>query len=205
MGFVQSLARPGGNITGVSYFNTELNIKRLEFLKETLPDLKRLAVLVHASIPSDLTDAYLRDCRAAGRNFGFDVQVVKFRKLEEFDRAFKDMIAAGVQALFVAPMREVAAETRRLAELSVRHRLPTIHFRKTFPKEGGLMSYGADYPTLYHRTATYVDKILNGAKPAELPVEQPARFEFLINLKTARALGITIPHELLLRADEVIR
>jgi len=205
MGFAQSLARPGGNITGVSYFNTELNIKRLEYLKTLLPTLKRLGVLMHAGIPTDLIDAYLRDCEAAGKTLGFKIEVVKFAKLEDLDRVFEGMVRSGAQALFVAPMREVAAETKRLVELSNHHRLPTIHFRKAFAKEGGLMSYGTDYAVLYRRTATYVDKILKGAKPAELPVEQPARFEFVVNVKTARTLGLTIPPELLLRANEVIR
>ncbi len=205
MGFVQSLGRPGGNITGVSYFYTELNIKRLEYLKTLVPKLKRMAVLVHAGVPTELTNAYLQDCEAAGKALGFEIQVVKFTSLEDLDRAFAETVRSGAQGLFVAPMREIAAETKRLVELSNHHRLPTIHFRKPFAKEGGLMSYGADYAVLYHRTAAYVDKILKGAKAAELPIEQPARFEFVINLKTAKALGLTIPPELLLRADEVIR
>ena len=205
MGFAQSLGRPGGNITGVSYFSIELNIKRLEYLKTLVPSLKCLAVLMHAGVPSELTDVYLRDCKAAGKIFGFGIQVVKFRKLDDLDEAFAEMVRSGAQASFVAPMREVAAETKRLVELSNHHRLPTIHFRKTFAKEGGLMSYGTDYAVLYHRTAAYVDQILKGAKAGELPIEQPARFEFVVNVKAAKALGLTIPPELLLRADEVIR
>jgi putative ABC transport system substrate-binding protein len=205
MGFAQSLGRPGGNITGVSYFSTELNIKRLEYLKTLLPDLKRLAVLVHANVPAELTNAYLRDCETAGNALGFGFQVVKFAKLEDLDEAFAGMLRSRAQALFVAPMREVAAETQRLVELSNHHRLPIIHFRKTFAKEGGLMSYGTDYAVLYRRTATYVDKIFKGAKAGELPFEQPARFEFVINAKAAKALGLRIPPELLVRADEVIR
>ena len=205
MGFVQSLARPGGNITGVSYFYTELNIKRLEYLKTLVPNLKRLAVLVHAGVPTELVNAYLQDCETAGKALGFGIQVVKFTKLENLEEAFAEMVSSRAQALFVAPMREVAAETKRLVELSNHHRLPNIHFRKSFAKEGGLMSYGTDYAVLYRRTATYVAKILKGAKPAELPVEQPARFEFVVNVKAAKALGLTVPPELLLRADEVIR
>jgi putative ABC transport system substrate-binding protein len=204
-GFAQSLARPGGNMTGVSYYNTELNVKRLEYLKMLVPDLKRLAVLAHASVAADLLDAYLRDCDTAGKTFGFDKKVVKFKKLEDLDRAFEEAVAAKTQGLFVAPMREVAAETQRLVELSAKHRLPVVHFRKPFAKAGGLMSYGTDYAVLYHRTATYVDKILKGADPAELPIEQPARFEFVVNVKAAKALGLTVPPELLVRADEVIR
>ena len=205
MGFVQSLGRPGGNITGVSYFSTELNIKRLEYLKTLVPSLKRLAVLVHVGVPTELTNAYLRDCETAGKALGFGIQVVKFTKLENLEEAFAEMVRSRAQALLVAPMREVATETKRLVELSNHHRLPTIYFRKVFAKEGGLMSYGADYAVLYRRTATYVDKILKGARPAELPIEQPARFEFVINAKAAKALGLRIPPELLVRADEVIR
>lgn len=204
-GFAQSLARPGGNITGVSYFNTELNIKRLEYLKTLVPTLKRLAMLVHSGVPADLAAAYLRDSKAAGARLGFEIQVVKFGKLDDLDEAFGEAVRAGAQAMFVAPMREVAAETRRLVELSNHRRLPTIHFRKTFARNGGLMSYGTDYNVLYRRTATYVDKILNGARAAELPIEQPARFEFVINNTAAETVGIVIPPDLLLRADEVIR
>jgi putative ABC transport system substrate-binding protein len=204
-GFAQSLARPGGNITGVSYFNTELNIKRLEYLKTLVPTLKRLAMLVHAGVPADLAAAHMRDSKAAGERLGFEVQVVKFGNLDGLDEAFVEASRAGAQAMVVAPMREVAAETRRLVELSNHRRLPTIHFRKAFAKNGGLMSYGTDYDVLYHRTATYVDKILNGARAADLPIEQPARFEFVINTTAARTLGIVIPPDLLLRADEVIQ
>jgi putative ABC transport system substrate-binding protein len=203
-GLVQSLARPGGNITGVSYFNTELNIKRLELLKTAVPGLKRLAVLIHAGAPADLAAAYIRDSAAAGKRLGFETEVVKFAKLEDLDRAFAEALAFRADGMFIAPMREVAAETKRLVELSHRHRLPVVHFRKSFATSGGLMSYGVDYAILHHRTATYVDKILKGANPAELPVEQPARFELHINMGTARKLGLTVPDALRLRADKVI-
>ena len=202
LGLVQSLARPGGNVTGVSYFNTELNIKRLELLKAAVPHLKRLAMLKHAGIPGELTAAYQRDTEAAGKILGFEVKVVKFAKLEDLDRAFEEIVRFGADGVFVAPMREVHAETKRLIELSHRHRLPVVHFRKSFAKGGGLMSYGVDYAILHHRTAAYVDKILKGADPAELPVEQPARFELVVNLKTVEALGLQLPGSLLLRADE---
>lgn len=204
LGFARSLARPGGNMTGVSYYNTELNIKRLELLKTAVPNLKRLAVLVHAGVPSDLASAYIRDAESAAKALRFQVKVVKFKKLEELDRSFEEMVRFGADGVYVAPMREVAAETQRLVELSRRHRLPVVHFRKPFAKAGGLMSYGVHYPTLYHRTATYVDKILKGADPGELPIEQPATLEFVINLKAADALGLKIPQGLLARADELI-
>lgn len=205
LGFAQSLARPGGNMTGVSYYNTELNIKRLELLKTVVPNFKRLAVLVHAGVPEDLASAYIRDAEAAAGALRFDAKVVRFRTLEDLDRAFEEMGRFKADGVYVAPMREVAAETRRLVELSKRHHLPVVHFRKPFPKAGGLMSYGVDYATLYHRTAMYVDRILKGANPAELPIEQPATLEFVINLRAADELGLTIPQGLLLRADELIQ
>lgn len=204
MGFAQSLARPGGNITGVSYYATELNIKRLEILKNMVPDMKRLAVLLHSGLPQDLAGAYLRDCDAAGKALGFSVHVVKYSKLEEIDSAFEEMNKLGAQGVFIAPTREVKAETQRVAELGLRYRLPIVHSRKSFPPLGGFMSYGPDYPVLYHRTAYYVDRVLKGANPGELPIEQPARFELHINMATARRLGLQVPESLLLRADKVI-
>jgi len=204
MGFARSLARPGGNITGVSYYATELNIKRLEMLKSVVPDMKRLAVLLHSGLPLDLAGAYLRDCEAAGKAMGFTVHVVKYSKLEEIDGAFAEMHRLGAQGVFIAPTREVKAETVRVAELGKQYKLPIVHSRKSFTPLGGFMSYGPDYPVLYHRTAYYVDRILKGAKPGELPIEQPARFELHINLATAKALGLTVPDALRLRADKVI-
>jgi putative ABC transport system substrate-binding protein len=204
MGFVQSLARPGGNITGVSYYATELNIKRLEYLKTVVPGLKRLGVLLHSGLPQDLAGAYLRDSEAAGKALGFSVHVVKYSTLEEIDGAFAEMKKLGVQGVLVAPTRELKAETQRVADLGLQYRLPVVHSRKSFPPVGGLMSYGPDYTVLYHRTAFYVDRVLKGAKPAELPVEQPARFELHINLATAKALGLKVPDTLRLRADKVI-
>jgi len=204
MGFAQSLARPGGNITGVSYFNTELNGKRLELLSNLLPGLRRVAMLTHAEVPEDLTAAYQRDSEAAAKVLGFQLMMFTFKGTEDLDRTFEQIAAWRAQAVFVSPLREVTAETKRMADLSLRHRLPVMHSRMGFPRAGGLMSYGPDYDVLYHRTASYVDRILKGAKPADLPVEQPARFEFHINLTTARALGLTVPESLLLRADKVI-
>ena len=204
MGFAQSLARPGGNITGVSYYATELNIKRLEYLKSIVPSLKRLGVLLHSGLPQDLAGAYLRDSEAAGKAMGFSVHVVKYSTLEEIDGAFAEMKKLAVQGVLIAPAREVKAETQRLAELGLQYRLPVVHSRKSFPPVGGLMSYGPDYAVLYHRTAFYVDRVLKGAKPAGLPIEQPARFELHINLGTAKALGLKVPDTLRLRADKVI-
>jgi putative ABC transport system substrate-binding protein len=204
LGFAQSLARPGGNITGVSYYAAELNIKRLEMLKRVMPEMKRLAVLLHSGLSQDLAGAYLRDCEAAGKAMGFSVHVVKYSKLEEIDGAFAGMQKLGAQGVFIAPTREVKAESRRVAELGLKYKLPIVHSRKSFPPLGGFMSYGPDYPVLYHRTAFYVDRVLKGARPADLPIEQPARFELHINIATARKLGLSVPESLLLRADKVI-
>jgi len=204
MGFARTLARPGGNITGVSYYAAELNIKRLEMLKSVVPGLKRLAVLLHSGLPKDLAGEYLRDCEAAGKTMGFTVHVVQYSKLEEVDGAFAEMHKLGAQGVFIAPTREVRAETKRVAEMGIRYRLPIVHSRKSFPLVGGFMSYGPDYPVLYYRTAFYMDRILKGANPAELPIEQPARFELHINLATARTLDLKVPESLILRADKVI-
>ena len=204
MGLVQSMARPGGNITGVSYYATELNIKRLEFLKSVVPGLRRLGVLLHAGLPQDLAGAYLRDSEAAGKAMGFSVHPVKYSKVEDIDDAFAEMKKLDVQGVLVAPTREVKAESQRVIQQGLHHRLPIVHSRKSFASGGGLMSYGPDYPVLFHRTASYVDRVLKGAKPAELPIEQPARFELHINLATARVLDLKVPESLLLRADKVI-
>ncbi|MCX7144004.1 MAG: ABC transporter substrate-binding protein [Proteobacteria bacterium] len=204
MGFAQSLARPGGNITGVSYYNTELNGKRLELLGTLLPGLRRVAMVANANVPEDLTAAYQRDSEAAAKVLGFQLKLFSYTQLDELDRTFEQLAAWRAQAVLVAPLRELPAEIKRLADLSLRHRLPVMHSRAGFPQAGGLMSYGPDYDVLIHRTASFVDRILKGAKPADLPFEQPARFELHINLTTARALGLTVPESLLLRADKVI-
>jgi len=204
VGFARSLAHPGGNMTGVTDFSIELNIKRLELLKSAVPMLRRLAILVHSGLPADLAAAFLRDSEAAGRQFGFSVHVVNFSRLEDLDGAFDQMEAAADQALLVAPMREVPAETARLVELSHKHRLPTVHLRKSFVLAGGFMSYAVDYSILQHRAAFFVDQILNGARPGNLPIEQPARFELYINSASARLLDVELPESLVLRADKVV-
>jgi len=205
MGFVRSLAHPGGNITGVSYYNNELNSKRLEFLKVAVPGLKQLGVLLHAGLPQDLAEAYVQNSESTGAALGFGVHIVRYSTLDGIDAAFAEFRRLGVQGVFVAPTREVKAEIERIAALERQHRLPVVHFRKTFTSMGGLMSYGPDYAVLYHRTAYYVDRILKGAAPSSLPIEQPARFELQINLVTADLLGVVVPEELRLRADKLIQ
>lgn len=147
---------------------------------------------------------FLRDCETADKQLGFSIQAVKFAKLEDMDRAFDEINRAGAQAPLIAPMREIAAETRRLVEMSHQHRLPTVHLRKSFVAAGGLMSYGVDYPGLYRGTASYADRILKGAKPGELPIEQPARYELYVNSTSAKALSLPLPESIMLRADKVI-
>lgn len=203
-GFAQSLARPGGNVTGVTDFTFELNLKRLEMLKSAVPSLNHLSVLMHSGLPEDLASIFMRDTIASGNTLGFDVKVVKFAKLEELDRAYDEISRSGDQALLIAPMREIAAETRRIVELSRQYKLPTISLRKSYTIAGGLMSYGVDVASLHHRMAYFVDRILKGANPAELPIEQPTRFEFYVNLNTAKQMNLQMPESILLRADKVI-
>jgi putative ABC transport system substrate-binding protein len=175
-GLIASFPRPGGNVTGLSYFNTELNIKRLEFLRAIVPRLTQLAVLVDPTAPEDLNRSYLRDAATAGEALGFQIHVVEATTVVDLDRAFEAMMKKNVQAVFVPPKLRHAGEIERIVELARRHRLPTMHYANTFPEIGGLLSYGANYAEVQRRVAVYMDKILRGAKPAELPVEQPREF-----------------------------
>jgi len=203
-GLVTSFAHPGGNVTGLSYFSTELNIKRLEYLKTMVPGLKRLGVLVDPDAPTDLNEFYVRDAGIAGKTLGFEILVFQMSAVADLDQVFERMASKKVGAVFVPPKLRHPGELERIADLAMRHRLPTMHYVKTFPEVGGLMSYGADYVVLQRRAAIYVDKILRGARPADLPVEQPTQFILAINVKTARELGLTVPQSLLARADKVI-
>ncbi|MBI3575283.1 MAG: ABC transporter substrate-binding protein [Gammaproteobacteria bacterium] len=203
-GFAASLARPGGNITGLTYFATELNAKRLEFLKTVVPGLKRVAVLKNPKSDRVLVDGYLRETRAAAQALGLELIIVEATNEPELERAFDRIVQAKAQAVYVLATLIFGEMAQKIADLAMWHNLPTMHFHKHYPAIGGLMSYGPDYDILHRRAATYVDKILKGAKPAELPIEQPARFELTINLATARELGLKVPQSLLLRADKVI-
>jgi len=200
-GFVLGLARPGGNITGLTHFTTELSGKRLELLKETFPRLTRVAVLAHTAAP--LTD--LRTTESAAQALGMQLQRLEIQEPAELEHAFTTMTRARADALIVLPSQVFFSLRTQITELAAQHRLPAMYEGKEFVEAGGLMSYGPSVPDLFRRTATYVDKILKGAKPADLPVEQPTKFELIINLKTAEALGLTIPPTLLFQADEVIR
>jgi putative ABC transport system substrate-binding protein len=200
---VASLAHPGGNITGLATLQTDLGAKGLELLNATVPAAKRVAVLWNPSTPSHVPG--LKAVEDAARALRLQLQSVGVRSPGELEGAFAVMERERAGALLVLTSPLSASEGRRLADLALRHRLPTMFERRENVESGGLMSYGADFPDMFRRSAAYVDKILRGAKPADLPVEQPTKFELVINLKTAKALGLTIPPSLLLRADAVIQ
>jgi putative tryptophan/tyrosine transport system substrate-binding protein len=204
-GLVASLARPGGNITGTTFLGPELVPKRLALLKEAMPGVSRVAVLWHPGAFSDLTTKDMRtEVEAAAARLGVHLQFVEVRTSAEFESAFSAMAAGRAEALFQFPSTMLFAERRRLVELAAMHRLPAMFNTREFAELGGLIAYGVSISDLSRRSATYVDKILRGAKPSDLPVEQPTKFELFINLKTAKSLGIDIPASLLARADEVI-
>jgi putative ABC transport system substrate-binding protein len=201
IGLVTGLAHPGGNVTGLSQTSADLGGKRLELLKELLPKLKSVAILWH---PANLTNlVQKKSVEVAARTLGVDTKSVPVQDPSQFGSAFED--ARGVDALVQVDDPLLITHRRQLAELAVRSRLPAIAGLREYVDAGGLMSYGADHPDLYRRAATYIDKILKGAKPADLPIEQPTKFDLVINLKTAKALGLTIPQSLLVRADEIIQ
>ncbi len=202
-GLVASLAHPGGNITGLSIMTTELSAKRLQLLKETIPRLTRVAVLWN---PDTLFHPkVIEELKAVAPSLSIELSVVGVRTPEEIGPAFSAVRRAHAQALYVIGDGLLLAHRAMLVKLASKDRLPSIYFARHFADAGGLMSYGANFGDLYRRSAGYVDKILKGAKPGDLPIEQPTKFEFVINLKTAKALGLSIPESILLRADEVIR
>jgi putative tryptophan/tyrosine transport system substrate-binding protein len=203
MGLIASLARPGGNATGLTHLGLQLGGKRLELLKEALPELRRVAVLIDPGVPGPTG---WEEAEAAARALGMTPHRVEVRSVHEWDRAFAAMTQEGVGALLVQPLDySFFNDRRRLMELALKSRLPTISWRQELAEAGGLMAYGSNNADEMRRAATFVDKILKGAKPADLPVEQPMKFELVINLKTAKALGLTIPPTLLFQADEVIQ
>jgi ABC-type uncharacterized transport system substrate-binding protein len=205
-GLVASLARPGANLTGSTFLGPELVPKRLELLKEALPKVSRVAVLWH---PRAFGERTMRDMwketEAAARTLGVQLQLAEVAGPDELDRAFPAMIRERPEALFTFPSAMLFSERRRIVALAARHRLPSMFNAREFVELGGLIGYGASITDLARRAATYVDMILKGAKAGDLPVEQPTKFDLIINLKTAKALGLTIPPSLLGRADEVIQ
>jgi putative ABC transport system substrate-binding protein len=200
-GVVSGLARPGANVTGLSSQIAETSGKRLQLLKEAAPGIHRIAAMLDMGNPASVVQwqAMERDARS----MGLDVQLLDVRKSENLAPAFEAAVKQRADAIVVG--RSMQNDARRIAELSVQRRLPSMFPTRDFVDAGGLMAYGANNPAQYRRAAAYVDKILKGAKPGDLPVEQPTKFELVINLKTAKALGLTIPQSLLLRADEVIQ
>jgi putative ABC transport system substrate-binding protein len=201
-GHVASLARPGGNITGLTVLMTDLAPKGLELLSSAVPVAKRIAVLWSPDTPSH-TPA-LKAVEEAGRTLRVQLQAVGARTAAELEGAFAAMARARAQAVLVLGSPIFFAERQRVAELAIKHRLPTMSMLKEVVEAGGLMSYSPNYDDLYRRSAVYVDKILKGSKPADLPVEQATKFELVINLKTAKALGLTIPQSVRGRADQII-
>jgi len=203
-GFVASLARPGGNVTGLSTLAPELGGKRLELLREVVPGISRVALLWNPDSRGNLLE--YKETEAAARSLHVELQSVELSRVEDLDRAFSEFTKGRAQALIVAGGNPVTVTRRaQVASFAQRSRLPSIYGSREYVDDGGLMSYGPSTADLYRRAATYVDKILKGAKPADLPVEQPTKFELVINLKTAKALGLTMPPSLLQRADHVIQ
>jgi putative tryptophan/tyrosine transport system substrate-binding protein len=200
-GFVPNLARPGGNVTGTSWLNTELSAKRVELLKQTLPRLARVAFLREAVGAASSLGA----ADAAARSLGLRLVAMEIRLPGEVDDVFASLAQERVGALMVAQSPMISGQEKRIIELATKQRLPTIFSQRSSVETGGLMSYGPKPADLYRRAADYADRILRGAKPGLLPVEQPISFELVINLKTAGALGIKIPEVTLLSADEIIR
>jgi len=202
-GLIASLARPGGNVTGLSYsVGLEIFSKQLELLKETVPKVRRVAVLSNPAHPAH--PLQIREVNVAARSLGVQLQLLEARGPSEFDGAFAAMAKERVGALLVLSDAMLNSHRTRLADLAARSRLPAAYGVRESVEAGGLMSYGPSFLDLFRRSAAYVDKILKGAKPADLPVEQPTKFELVINLKTAKALGLPIPPSLLQRADKVI-
>jgi putative ABC transport system substrate-binding protein len=200
-GLVASLARPGGNITGLTVFGDELAGKRLELLKEVIPKISRVAVLRHST--SDVS--HLRATEAAAPSLGLQLQILEVRNPDDFDSAFGAAKKGRAEALIELASSFLATHRKPLVDLAAKSRLPAMWEHSGFADDGGLMSYGPILPELYRRAAIYVDKILKGAKPADLPVEQPKKFDFIINLKAAKQIGLIIPPNVLARADKVIK
>ena len=202
-GLVASLGRPGGNVTGLTYYATELVEKRLQLLKDMVPGAARIAALENPE-SAHVFGLYRMDAQRAAGRLGLQLLTADVSHPRDLERCFETIVKAGAQGLLVLTDPMLSAQARRIAELSARHRLPAMYWAAWFVEAGGLAAYSADYENLIRRSTFYVDRILKGTRPADLPVEQPTKFELVINLKTAKALGLTIPESLLLRVDRVI-
>ena len=201
LGLIASLARPGGNVTGLSIQNPDLAGKRVELLREVVPGLRRLAIMANVELPSAASE--MREVQTAARTLGLDATTFPIRRAEDIAPAF-EALKGSADALYIVGDGLVITHRVRINTLALIARLPTIYPVREYVDAGGLMSYGPNFPDQFRRAADYVDKILRGAKPGEIPVEQPTKFDLVINLTTAKALGLTIPESFLLRADEAI-
>ena len=201
-GLISSLSRPGGRFTGLSLLTPEMSAKRLELLAETVRDPARVAVLLNPGNPSNFV--FLEETKAAARKLRIELQSFEVGNAEQVERAFETAVRSGVSALNVFDDPFIHSHRGRIIALAAEHRLPAMYGTREFADEGGLIAYGPHRPDLYRRSAIFVDKIIKGARPADLPVEQPTKFDLVVNLKTAKALGVDMPTSMLLRADEVI-
>jgi putative ABC transport system substrate-binding protein len=203
-GLVASLARPGGNITGLSSLSRDLSGKRLEILKETVPKLSRVGIFT-STIRRDAIAVELKEIHASARKLGMQLQEIELRSPTDLEAAFRTATQAHAEAVLAQSSGVLLSRRTQMAQLAVKHRLPAIYAREEFVEAGGLMHYAPSTSDLSRRAAVYVDKILKGAKPGELPMEQPTKFEFIVNLRAAKEIGLTIPPNVLARADRVIR
>jgi len=202
MGFAETLARPGGNVTGLSILGTDMVAKLLELLRDAIPGTKVAGALLHAANPG--VAKFRQSLEGTAISLGLELRVLEIRKPDEIEPTFARFTALGVQALFVIPDPVFRSTADLLAQLGIKHRLPIVTSMRDLVRVGGFASYGVDARELWRRAADFVDRIFRGAVPAQMPIEQPTKFELVINLKTAKALGLTIPPTLLVRADEVI-
>jgi putative tryptophan/tyrosine transport system substrate-binding protein len=202
-GIVASLARPGGNVTGLTFVTLELDSKRLELLKEAVPKVIRVGVLVNPANPA--WNNYPQNMGDLARALRVQLQRVEARDFEDLEAAFSTMRKRNVNALLSVSDTVFGSHRKRIVELAAKHRLPAIGERKEFSEDGGLIAYGVDIPELFRRAAVYVDRIVKGTKPSDLPIERPSKFEFVINLKTAKQIGVTIPQSVLFRATKVVK
>jgi putative tryptophan/tyrosine transport system substrate-binding protein len=201
-GLVAGIARPGGNVTGLSNFSVQLSAKRLQYLKEIVPTVTRVGLLINPNV--NISSLYVKEATEAGDKLGVDTQSFEVRALRDFEPAFDAMIKAGMQGV-VANGESLIFQARKvIADFALARNLPSCGYVRELLEAGGLISYGVDQREMARHAAVYVDRILKGEKPDKLPVEQPTRFELLINLKTAKALGVIVPHELIVRADDLI-
>ena len=201
-GFVTNLAHPGGNITGMTAMTSELAGKRLELLREIMPSVSRVALLWN---PAGSGPDFLKDTQAAARSLNMALQSVEVRTADDFESAFAAVLKGRLQALVVGPGQFMFTHQKQIVEFAIKNNLPSIYPWKGPASAGGLLGYGVNIPQVYHRAAYYVDKILRGTRPGDLPIEQPTKLDFAVNLKAAKSLGITMPQSILLRADEVIQ